>query len=123
MTDPRYEIDRTAHKTGSTVHLHLIGAFDRDASQVLRAGMRDAFAAGRRGLRVVVDVARVESIGSECIDLLMVGYTRALRAGHGYAITGACGHVRQALALTGLVEAETLYAPAWAGDLVREPAS
>ncbi|GAA1612483.1 STAS domain-containing protein [Actinoplanes couchii] len=120
MEDPRYEIERTTHKTGSTVHLHLIGAFDRDASRVLRTGMRDAFASGRRGLRVIVDVERAESIGSECIDLLMVGYTRALRAGHGYEISNAHGHVRQALALTGLVEPDTLYAPVWADDLNRE---
>ncbi|SDT57511.1 STAS domain-containing protein [Actinoplanes derwentensis] len=120
MKDPRYEIERTTNRTGSTVHLHLIGAFDRDASQVLRAGMRDAFAAGRRGLRVIVDVEQTESVGSECIDLLMVGYARALRAGHGYEITNAQGHVRQALALTGLVEPETLYAPLWAGEISQE---
>ncbi|MFC4069767.1 STAS domain-containing protein [Actinoplanes subglobosus] len=109
MTDPRYEIDRTNHRTGSTVHLHLIGAFDRDAHRVLRAAMRDAFASGRRGHGVIVDMARVETIGSECIELLLIGYTRALRGGHGYDIVNAAGHVRQALALTGLCEAETFY--------------
>ncbi|BEL08588.1 hypothetical protein Q0Z83_067790 [Actinoplanes sichuanensis] len=109
MTDPRYEIDRTNHRTGSTVHLHLIGAFDRDAHRVLRAAMRDAFASGRRGHGVIVDMARVETIGSECIELLLIGYTRALRGGHGYDIVHAAGHVRQALALTGLCAAETLY--------------
>lgn len=118
--DPHYQIERTTHRTGSTVHLRLLGAFDRDTSRVLRAGMRDAFASGRRGHRVIVDVEHVESIGSECIDLLLVGYTRAMRGGHGYEIVNAHGHVRQALALTGLVEPETLYAPVWAEDLIPE---
>lgn len=118
MKDPRYEIERTTLRTGSTVHLHLIGAFDRDSHRVLRSGMRDAFATGRRGHRVIVDIEQVESIGSECLELLIVGYTRALRAGHGYEIVNAHGHVRQALALTGLVEPDTLYAPIWADDLI-----
>jgi anti-anti-sigma factor len=109
MKDPRYEIERINHRTGSTVHLHLIGSFDRDAHRVLRTGMRDAFASGRRGHRVIVDMARVESIGSECIELLLIGYTRAVRGGHGYDIVHATGHVRQALALTGLCEPETFY--------------
>ncbi|MFC6568951.1 STAS domain-containing protein [Actinoplanes utahensis] len=122
MTDPHYEIQRTRGRTGITVHLHLSGAFDRDAGRVLRTAMRDTFASGRRGLRVFVDVSAVESIGSECIDLLLVGYTRALRAGHGYEIVNAHGHIRQALALTGLCEPETLYAPDdWTGDLIGTP--
>jgi anti-anti-sigma factor len=102
MTDPRYEIERTNLRTGSSVHLHLIGAYDRGADRVLRLGMRDAFASGRRGHRVVVDMKDVDSIGSECIELLLIGYTRALRAGFGYEIVGPRGHVSQALALTGL---------------------
>ncbi|MEU4619709.1 STAS domain-containing protein [Actinoplanes sp. NPDC023801] len=105
MTDPRYEIERTNLRTGSSVHLHLIGAFDRGADRVLRVGMRDAFASGRRGHRVIVDMKDVDSIGSECIDLLLIGYTRALRAGFGYEIVNPRGHVRQALALTGLCAA------------------
>lgn len=121
MEDPRYEIQRTTGRTGSTVHLHLIGQFERDAARVLRAGMRDAFASGRRGHRVVVDVEQVESIGSECIDLLLVGYTRALRGGHGFEIVNAHGHVRQALALTGLCAPDVLYAPVWADEVIRTP--
>ncbi|MEU8657028.1 STAS domain-containing protein [Actinoplanes philippinensis] len=121
MTDPRYEIERTTHRNGSTVHLHLIGAFDRDAHKVLRAGMRDAFASGRRGHRVTIDMTRVETIGSECIELLLIGYTRAMRGGHGYDVVNAEGHVRQALAMTGLCEPSpvphALYAPAWAEGL------
>lgn len=117
MTDPRYEIERNTGRTGATVHLHLIGAFDRDAHRVLRLGMRDVFASGRRGHRVIVDMARTESIGSECIELLLIGYTRALRAGAGYEIVNAHGHVRQALALTGLCEPEALYAPPWDDEL------
>ncbi|WP_430787806.1 STAS domain-containing protein [Actinoplanes sp. G11-F43] len=118
--DPHYQIERTTQRTGSTVHLRLIGAFDRDTDRVLRAGMRDAFASGRRGHRVVIDVRQVESIGSESIDLLLVGYTRAVRGGHGYEIVNAHGHVRQALALTGLVEPDALYAPAWADEVIAE---
>ncbi|MEV0898269.1 STAS domain-containing protein [Actinoplanes sp. NPDC049802] len=117
MTDPRYDIRRTTHRTGSTVHLRLTGDFDRDAHRVLRAAMRDVFAVGRRGIRIVIDMDGIESIGSECIDLLLIGYTRALRGGHGYEIVNARGHVRQALALTGLCEPEALYAPVWADDL------
>ncbi|MDI6101796.1 STAS domain-containing protein [Actinoplanes sp. NEAU-A12] len=117
MTDPRYEIERDTRRTGSTVHLRLIGAFDRDAHRVLRLGLRDVFASGRRGHRVFVDMERAESIGSECIELLLVGYTRALRSGHGYEIVNAHGHVRQALALTGLCEPEVAH-PAWSDDLI-----
>lgn len=106
MTDPRYEIERTTQRTGSCVQLHLIGAFDRGADRVLRVGMRDAFTSGRRGHRVCVDMRNVDTIGSECIELLLIGYTRALRSGFGYEIVAPRGHVRQALAMTGLYAAD-----------------
>ena len=90
-------------RDGSTVRLLLSGRFDRvdqGAHLELRKSLRRAFERSRRG-RVVVDLAGVESIGSECIEVLLVGYTRAMRDGHGFEVVGARGAVRQALEITG----------------------
>ncbi|WP_433831462.1 STAS domain-containing protein [Actinoplanes sp. CA-015351] len=87
----------------SAVRLHLAGEFGRAAHPELRRSLRKACDRAGRG-SVVVDMAEVASIGSECIEVLLVGYTRALRSGTGYEVVNAYGPVRQALAMTGLCE-------------------
>ncbi|WP_229830729.1 STAS domain-containing protein [Actinoplanes ianthinogenes] len=94
-------IHRSPGKAASTVFLHLAGCFDRRSGNELRRELRQAFDRAR-GARIVVDVAGVDLIGSECIEVLLVGYTRALRGGHGYEVVNAEGHVQQALEATGL---------------------
>ncbi|SNY03895.1 SDR family NAD(P)-dependent oxidoreductase [Paractinoplanes atraurantiacus] len=115
MTELRCAIERDTDKAGKTTYLHLSGAFDKAAHRELRRELWGAFARKRRG-RVVVDLARVDEIGSECIEVLLMGYTKALRGGHGFEVTGAQGGVRQMLEATGLCERpddDVLYAPAW----------
>ncbi|BAL88640.1 hypothetical protein AMIS_34200 [Actinoplanes missouriensis 431] len=85
------------------VRLHLAGAFDRAAHPELRRSLRRAFDRAGRGT-VVIDMAETASIGSECLEVLLVGYTRALRGGLGFEVVNAHGPVRQALAVTGLCE-------------------
>lgn len=87
----------------SAVRLHLAGDLGRAAHQELRRSLRRAFDRAGRGT-VVIDMAGAASIGSECIEVLLVGYTRALRAGLGFEVVNAHGPVRQALAVTGLCE-------------------
>jgi anti-anti-sigma factor len=87
----------------SAVRLRMVGDFDRAAHLELRRSLRKAFDRAGRGT-VIVDMSETVSIGSECIEVLLVGYTRALRSGAGYEVTGAHGPVRQALAVTGLCE-------------------
>ncbi|MFI1992651.1 STAS domain-containing protein [Actinoplanes sp. NPDC020271] len=112
MGEVRCVIHRNPGKTGSTVFLHLDGCFDRRSSADLRRELRQAFDRAR-GSRVVVDVAGIDLIGSECIEVLLVGYTRAMRTGHGYEVVNAEGHVRQALEATGLCPRgdDNLYGP------------
>ncbi|XVU25279.1 SDR family NAD(P)-dependent oxidoreductase [Actinoplanes sp. CA-054009] len=115
MTDLRCAIERDTDKAGNTTYLHLSGSFDKAAHRELRRRLWDAFARKRRG-RVVVDLARVDEIGSECIEVLLMGYTKALRGGHGFEVINAQGGVRQMLEATGLCERpddDVLYAPAW----------
>lgn len=115
MTHARCTIERETGPAGATTHLRPHGVLDREAGRDLRRALRDAFAAARRG-RVVVDMAAVDEIGSECIETLLTGYTRALVGGHGFEVVNARGHVRQALAVTGLcprTDDDVLYAPAW----------
>ncbi len=57
---------------------------------------------GRRAVSVVIDMRGVDFIGTECLALLLVGYTKALRAGHGYQVVRGQGHVRRVLEDTGL---------------------
>lgn len=118
MGEVRCVIHRNPDKNGSTVFLHLDGCLDRQSSADLRRELRQAFDRAR-GARVVVDMAGVDLIGSECIEVLLVGYTRAMRSGHGYEVVNAEGHVRQALEATGLCPRsdEHLYAPS-TGDAV-----
>ncbi|WIM94622.1 STAS domain-containing protein [Actinoplanes oblitus] len=115
------EVRCVIHRSGkaeATVFLHLRGCFDKKSGNELRRELRHAFDRAR-GARVVVDMAGVELIGSECIEVLLVGYTRALRGGHGYQVINAEGHVRQALEATGLCPRgdEHLYTPA-TGDTI-----
>ncbi|KUL29885.1 STAS domain-containing protein [Actinoplanes awajinensis] len=113
MGDVRCVIHRDPGKTGSTVVLHLDGDFDRESGAELRRELRQAFDRARNS-RVVVDMAGVDLIGSECLEVLLVGYTRAMRSGHGYEVVNATGHVHQALQATGLCPRtdEHLYTPA-----------
>ncbi len=101
MGDVRCVIHRDPDKTGSTVFLHLEGSFDRRSGAELRRELKQAFDRAR-GARIVVDMGGVRLIGSECIEVLLVGYTRAMRGGHGYEVVNAGGYVRQALEATGL---------------------
>ncbi|WP_229073432.1 STAS domain-containing protein [Actinoplanes sp. DH11] len=99
-TTPRCEVRRGSR---SAVHLYLTGDFDHAAHAELRRSLRRAFDRAGRG-SVVVDMSGVGAIGSECIEVLLVGYTRAMRGGHGFEVVNAHGPVRQALAVTGLCE-------------------
>lgn len=101
MEEVRCVISREAGDTGPVVRLRVAGRLDRSAHAELRRSVRRAFDRARRS-RVVVDLAEVGVIGSECIEVLLVGYTRALREGHGFEVVGATGAVRQALEITGL---------------------
>ncbi|MEV6344689.1 STAS domain-containing protein [Actinoplanes sp. NPDC051851] len=100
MGDVRCAIHRDPNRS-ATVLLHLTGDFGRAAVQDLRRELRQSFDRAR-GARIVIDATGVTLLGSECIEVLLVGYTRAMRGGHGYRIVGAEGHVRQALEATGL---------------------
>ncbi|MBU2663404.1 STAS domain-containing protein [Actinoplanes bogorensis] len=113
-----FSIERDTDRTGKTTYLLLGGVFDRSAHRDLRRSLRDAFSRARQG-RVVLDMARVEEISGECVEVLLTGYTHALRGGHGYEVTNARGHVRLLLEATGLCprrEEDTLYAPVWLSD-------
>jgi anti-anti-sigma factor len=113
-----FSIERDTDKTGKTTYLLLGGVFDRSAHRDLRRALRDAFSRARQG-RVVLDMAGVDELGSECVEVLLTAYTHALRGGHGYEVTNARGHVRLLLEATGLCprrEEETLYAPVWLSD-------
>jgi anti-anti-sigma factor len=101
MEHSRCVISREAGGAGPVVRLRVTGSLDRPAHAELRRSLRQAFDRARRS-RVVVDLAGVDVIGSECIEVLLVGYTRALRGGHGFEVVGAAGAVRQALEITGL---------------------
>ncbi|WP_250000136.1 STAS domain-containing protein [Actinoplanes sp. M2I2] len=121
-----FSIERDTDRTGKTTYLLLGGTFDRAAHRDLRRALRDAFARTRRG-RVVLDVAGVEDIGSECLEVLLTGYTNALRGGYGFEVTNAHGPVQLLLEATRLYlrrsdeklyadtlyAGETLYAPVW----------
>ncbi|MBL7262117.1 STAS domain-containing protein [Paractinoplanes lichenicola] len=115
-----FSIERDTDRAGKTTYLLLGGVFDRSAHRDLRRALRDAFSRARRG-RVVLDMARVDELSSECVEVLLTGYTHALRGGHGYEVTNARGHVRLLLEATGLCprrEDDTLYAPVWlSGDV------
>ncbi|MEV6302742.1 STAS domain-containing protein [Actinoplanes sp. NPDC051861] len=100
-----------SRETDRVVRLRVIGRLDRAAHAELRRSLRRAFDRARNS-RVVVDLTEVDAIGSECIEVLLVGYTRALRGGHGFEVSGATGGVRQALEVTGLCERSALYLPA-----------
>jgi anti-anti-sigma factor len=115
MTDLRWAIERETDKAGTTTYLYLSGSFGKGVHRDLRRKMTDAFARKRRG-RVVLDLARVDEIGSECIEVLLMGYTKALRGGHGFEVVNARGGVRRMLEATGLCpreDGDLLYAPAW----------
>ena len=117
-----FAIERDTGRTGQTTYLLLSGVFDRTAHRELRRALRSAFARARQG-RVVLDVAGVDELGSECVEILLTGYTQAMRGGHGYEVTNARGHVRLLLEATGLSprrEEETLYAPIWLSDGVTD---
>jgi anti-anti-sigma factor len=100
MEEARCTITRDGR---SAVRLRMIGEFSRAAHLELRRSLRKAFDRAGRGT-VVIDLSEATSIGSECIEVLLVGYTRALRSGTGFQVTGAHGPVRQALTVTGLCE-------------------
>ncbi|WP_250031680.1 STAS domain-containing protein [Paractinoplanes maris] len=115
-----FSIERDTDRTGQTTYLLLGGVFDRAAHRDLRRALRNAFARGRRG-RVVLDVAGVEDLSSECVEVLLTGYTNALRGGYGFEVTNARGPVRLLLEATRLCprrEDDTLYAPVWLSDSV-----
>ncbi|MCY1142450.1 STAS domain-containing protein [Actinoplanes sp. Pm04-4] len=110
-----FSIERDTDRTGKTTYLLLGGTFDRAAHRDLKRALRDAFARTRQG-RVVLDVAGVGEISSECVEVLLTGYTTALRGGYGFEVTNARGSVQLLLEATRLCprrEDDTLYAPAW----------
>ncbi|GGL08260.1 STAS domain-containing protein [Mangrovihabitans endophyticus] len=114
MTDSRCAIRRGTGGTRSTSYLRLAGRFDRGARQELQRALRDVQERAR-ARTLMVDVSEVDFIGRECMALLLHAYTRAIRRGHGYEITGAHGHVRRVLEATGLCARadDVIYAPVW----------
>lgn len=115
MTDEHCAIDAIADPAGPTVYLYLRGEFRRPDHRELRLAVRAAFRRSRHA-DVVIDVADVVALAGECVDVLLVGYTRAMRGGHGYEVVNARGEVRSALEATGLCAREpatsSLYVPA-----------
>jgi anti-anti-sigma factor len=103
VTDVECAIHRRIDNNGATVLLCLQGSFDRAGAPELRRALHDAFVR-RRAARIILDVAEVDSIGSDSLELLLVGYTRALRVGLGYEVVNAGGPVRLALEAVGLCE-------------------
>jgi anti-anti-sigma factor len=101
VTDVDCAVHRRIDNNGATVLLYLRGHFDRSGAPELRRALHDAFVR-RRAARIVLDVAGVDSIGSDSLELLLVGYTRALGAGLGYEVVHAYGPVRLALEVVGL---------------------
>jgi anti-anti-sigma regulatory factor len=96
-------IHRRIDQNGATIHLRLEGDFGNSGVLELRRALHDAFVR-RRAARIILDVADVDTIGSECLELLLIGYTRALGAGLGYEVANARGTVRLALEAVGLCE-------------------
>lgn len=92
---------RETTPAGPAVRLRVTGSLDRAAHAELRRALRRAFDRSRR-VAVLVDLTDVDHIGSECIEVLLVAYTRALRSGHGFEVVNPHGAVRQALEMTGL---------------------
>lgn len=122
MTGARCAIDRETVGTPPTVLLHLSGRFDRAGRAELQRALR-AVVNRVRPVGIVLDVRLVDFICAECVDLLLVAYTRALGRGHGYEVVNARGHVRRALATVGLCPPgadDDLYPPA--GPDARETA-
>ncbi len=123
MTGTRCAIDRETVGTPPTVLLHLSGRFDRAGRPELQRALR-AVVNRVRPVGIVLDVRLVDFICAECVDLLLVAYTKALVRGHGYEIVNARGHVRRALATAGLCPPgadEDLYAPAGPDALEAAP--
>ncbi|WP_328469217.1 STAS domain-containing protein [Actinoplanes sp. NBC_00393] len=116
MEHVRCETRRETTPAGPAVRVRVTGSLDRAAHPELRRSLHRAFERSRR-VAVLVDLTEVDSIGSECIEVLLVAYTRALRTGHGFEVTGAHGPVRQALEITGLCPPTALYAPNTADTL------
>ncbi|MBG0567291.1 STAS domain-containing protein [Actinoplanes aureus] len=116
MEQARCVIRRETTPAGPAVRVHVTGSLDRAAHAELRRALRRAFEQTRRAA-VLVDLTEVDDIGSECIEVLLVAYTRALRGGHGFEVAGARGAVRQALEITGLCPPSALYAPNTADTL------
>lgn len=116
MTEQRYAITPEIDTAGRVTRLHLIGRFDRSAHDATLRAVRGALAR-RRPTTLIVDVNAVIFVGGECVNALLGGYARALRAGHGYEVVGAAGHVRHALEAVRLCTRtagdEPLYGPAW----------
>ncbi|MEU4427991.1 STAS domain-containing protein [Actinoplanes sp. NPDC024001] len=101
MEEVRCVIRREPTPAGLVVRLRVSGVLDRAAHPEVRRALHRAFERHRRAT-IVVDLAEAEHIGSECIEVLLVAYTRALRAGHGFEVVNPHGAVRQALEITGL---------------------
>ena len=59
------------------------------------------------GVTVVIDLDRTQELSSECLRVMLLGYTKAMRGGHGFAVVNAHGHLRRALAAVGLCPPET----------------
>lgn len=116
MTEQRYAIRPETDTAGRVTRLHLIGRFDRSAHDATLRAVRGALAR-RRPTTLIVDMSAVIFLGGECVHVLLGGYARALRAGHGYEVVGAAGHVRYALEAVGLCPRtdldDLLYGPAW----------
>ena len=116
MTEQRYAIRQETDTAARVIRLHLIGRFDRPAHDAALRAVRGVLAR-QRPITLIVDVSAVIFIGGECVNVLLGGYTRALRAGHGYDVAGAAGHVRHALDAVRLCARtdldDLLYGPSW----------
>jgi anti-anti-sigma regulatory factor len=120
MTNEPYAIERHRDRAGTTIRLVLIGGLTGAAAHAeLHRSLRKVLNRTHR-VTVVIDLERVGDISSECVRIMLLGYTRALRGGHGFAVENAHGHLRRALAAVGLCAPEPVatVVPAPPADVV-----
>jgi anti-anti-sigma factor len=101
MTEATFAIDRDVDPRAAAVRLRLTGTFDRAALPALqRAVIGEATRPHTRD--VVVDVAAMTVIDQPAVEVLLRGYTAALRGGRGFRVINAGHRVHSVLSPAGL---------------------
>jgi anti-anti-sigma factor len=83
--------------------LQLSGELDLDARDDLRAAIVQSVSAGSG---VTVDLSDATFLDSEALSALIDGYHAARLAGLPFRLTGARGHVRRVLEVTGVLSSD-----------------